>query len=196
MPLTLRFKIPDAFAGKDISRKLANNVDKALSANAIEIAGKARQLAPKDMGGLAGSIAEDVSKFLQKAVKVNSFYASYVEFGTGRYAAKYVATLPPDWRTYAATFKGKTEGGGSLDDFLLLMVEWVKRKGLHGRTKSGNRRTGKKANEDAYNIAYVIVISILRNGIHPHPFLVPAFEDQRKQLKADISAAIQKTFRT
>lgn len=168
-----------------INEKLVKDVDKILDDSAIEIVRRAKQRAPKDMGNLANEVAADLARLLDKKVTVNAFYAPAVEFGTGKYAAQYVARLPADWQTYAAQFKGKMPKG-SLEDFLQKMIEWVKRKGLIGLTKSGNRRSGKKANEEAYNLAYVIVINILRNGIHPHPFLFPSYEEVLKDIEAKI----------
>jgi len=175
---------------KDLTKKVEQNIDDILNANAEEIATKAKQNAPVDMGGLHSAISADNSAFLEKHISVNAFYAAFIEFGTGKYAAQYVSSLPNTWQQYAQQFRGQN-GGGSLDDFLDKMIEWVKRKGIHGTTKSGNRRKGKKADEDAYNIAYVIVISILRHGIHPHPFLYPALEQQRQIIVKEIEAYLK-----
>lgn len=168
----------------------ADGVDDILNANAQDIVTKAKQLAPVDIGGMHTSISADNSKFLEKHITVNAFYAAFVEFGTGKYAAQYVSTLPATWQEYALQFKGQ-KGGGTLDDFIMKMIEWVKRKGIHGLTKSGNRKTGKKADADAYNIAYVIVISILRNGIRPHPFLFPAYEQHRPEIIKEIEVFLK-----
>ncbi len=72
------------------------------------------------------------------------------------------------------------------------MVAWVKRKGLICATKSGNRRTGKRADADAYNIAYVIVIRILQNGIKPHPFLYPSYQYIKPFILKDIETLLKK----
>lgn len=180
--------IKDKF--KTITNEILQSVDEVLDSNAIAIASKAKTLAPKDMGLLAGSISADLSRPLDKRVTVNANYGPFVEFGTGKYAAAYVATLPATWREYAARFKGKT--GGGLDAMFLAILEWVKRKGIIGLTKSGSRRKGKKADAEAYDVAYVITIAILRNGIHPHPFLFPAYDQQRKQIITDLQAVIAK----
>lgn len=182
---------------KSLEKKVIENVDAVLDANARAIELKAKQNLARphpegayDMGGLANSVSADNSKHLEKHITVNAFYAAFVEFGSGKYAAQYVSTLPESWREFASKFKGQ-KGSGTLDDFLIKMVEWVKRRGIHGITKSGRSRKGKKADADAYNIAYVIVISILRNGVHPHPFLFPAFEGQRQTIIKDIENALK-----
>lgn len=49
---------------------------------------------------------------LRTSVVVAAFYAPYIEFGTGIFAASYVPTLPKEWQAYAKTFfvsgKGRT----------------------------------------------------------------------------------------
>lgn len=181
--------ISGAAALGKVTDAVKKNIDLALKAGAELISGKAKDIAPVDMGGLRSHIAPNRIDLMSYEVTANTPYAAFVEFGTGRYAAAYVSTLPEDWQAYARTFKGQ-KGNGGLDEFLAAMVEWVKRKGLIGLTKSGNRRSGKKANEDAYNLAYVIVINILRNGVHPHPFLYPAFVSSRPEIIKMIEAAI------
>lgn len=53
---------------------------------------------------LAASIASKKLKNGTYQVRANKFYAAYVEFGTGRYAASYVTQLDKDWQTYASKF--------------------------------------------------------------------------------------------
>ncbi len=84
---------------------IAKEVDAVIDANAEEIAGNARQDVPHDIGQLANSISVDRSVgFLKRNIVVQKFYAAYVEFGTGEYAAEYVAGLPAELQTYAMTF--------------------------------------------------------------------------------------------
>lgn len=178
------------------AKLLLKNVDDILTAGAINISSKAKENAVNvahDMGGLSSAINANVKKKLEKRVTVGVFYAAYVEFGTGKYAAAYVSALPPDWKTYAAKFKGKNAAGGSFEEFLINIIEWVKRKGLAGTySVKTKRRTGNKGArlfEDAA-VAYPIALAIIRNGIHPHPFLYPAFEQYRKQIIDDIKKQI------
>lgn len=167
------------------TKVLEEAIDNVLNTAAVEIETAAKLFAPTDEGALKGSITANVSKHLLKEINVNVPYAAYIEFGTGRYAAAYVSSLPPDWQTYAAQFRGKG-GNGTLDEFLERMVQWVLRKGL----QDGGKRS-KKGKDSAYNIAYVVVIRILRHGIKPHPFLYPAYEQQRKKIIADTESVIQ-----
>ena len=48
---------------------------------------------------------------------------------------------------------------------------WVKRKGIGG----GNDKS----------IAYAIAVSILRKGMRPQPFLIPAFEMEKPKMIED-----------
>jgi HK97 gp10 family phage protein len=87
-------------------------------------------------------------------VVASTKYAAYIEFGTRKYAAAYVGTLPADWQTFAATFKGKT--GGTFKEFLLSIIAWVGRKGIDKK------------------LAYPIARKIMIDGIKPKPFMYPS----------------------
>jgi phage protein, HK97 gp10 family len=174
---------------KAASQEIVEKVDKVLDANAIAIATKAKELCPVNLGGLHNAIEPDLKEPLRKHITVNAFYAAYVEFGTGHYAAQYVSSLPANWQQFAAQFRGRSKG--SLEEFFQNMIKWVRSKGIHGVTAGGRRRTGKKAEEDIYNIAYVLVIRILRHGIKQHPFLYPAYESRRAQIISDVEAALK-----
>ena len=102
------------------------------------------------------------------SVTASAKYAAYVEFGTRKYAAAYVSSLPADWQTYAATFKGST--GGTFKEFLLSIMGWVSRKGID-----------KKA-------AYPIARSIMINGIKARPFLYPSVQKTLPVLKKNLRA--------
>ena len=169
-------------------KKLENELD----GFATKVKNEAVRRAPLYDGQLKNSIGA-VRKGLKVDVVAAKYYAAYVEFGTKKFAAAYVATLPPDWKAYAATFKGeKGKGGGSMDDFIKRMVEWVKKKGIGAaydiKTRKRDKFGAKKmSNADMdYNTAYAIVIRILQNGIKAQPFLYPAFEIARKELVANL----------
>lgn len=135
-------------------------------------------------GNLANSITGAVTGN-QAKITVTANYAAYIEFGTRKFAAKYVATLPQDWKTYAATFKGK--GGGTLDEFIQDIMQWVRQKGIGGRlTKSGNVSESKDSLSDMQSAAYAIALNILQNGIRAQPFLYPAVVKNTPILIADI----------
>lgn len=135
---------------------------------------------------LANSINWDVIG-LDATITVAKKYAAFIEFGTRKFAAAYVASLPADWQTYAATFKG---GSGSFDDFLRSILQWIKDRGIQPQPKQfeqGNEsitrqgkfykpRKKKKADKEKQlqSLAYAIAIKILRTGIRAQPYLYPA----------------------
>jgi HK97 gp10 family phage protein len=63
-------------------KKTESEVDKLLEINGRKIQLKARQRAPKDLGGLGQSIHVEFPK-RQAVISANVFYAPYQEFGTG-----------------------------------------------------------------------------------------------------------------
>lgn len=159
-----------------MSAALEKGIDDALNGAALEIEVTAKRLAPKDRGTIAQMISANISGHLEKEVNVNAFYAAWIEFGTGKYAAAYVSTLPAEWKAYASQFRGKS--GGTFDEMIERLSEWVRRKGI---------ATAK----DAKKVGYLIARSILRNGVRPHPFLYPAFEQQRPLIIQDIENVIK-----
>lgn len=189
--------------------KLTKAVDRVLTANTLEIARQAKILAPKDRGFLRQNISPDTDTFLEKRVTVNAPYAAYVEFGTGKLAAQYVAGLPPDWQSFAAKYKGKT-GKGSFKEFVKLIAEWIKRKGIGASYSTGivKNKGGKKAGYridlmkagtprrknlatiDRLALAYTIARSIFKRGIKPQPFLFTAYNNQAGQIVTDLESTL------
>jgi len=107
------------------------------------------------------------------AVVAASKYAAYVEFGTRKFASQYVSSLPTNWQSYASTFKGSS--GGSFNDFLKAITEWVKRKGI--------------GTNDPENTAKLIVFKILREGVKARPFIYPSVNKNLPLLLEDIKKA-------
>jgi hypothetical protein len=101
------------------------------------------------------------------AVVATAKYAAYIEFGTRKFAAAYVSSLPQDWAAYAATFKGPA--GGTFKEFVKSLMAW-------------GERTGKL--DPKY--AYVAALKILRDGIKQRPFLYPSVNKNTPQLIKDI----------
>lgn len=171
--------------------KLKSSLKEEINKWAAEVVALAKQKAPVNNGKLRNAITADYATESELVAKVSVMvnYAAYVEFGTRGYASSYVSSLPSDWQTYAAEFKGKG-AGGTMDDFLLAIMDWVKDKGLAGTySVKTQRRTGAKGGqqfEDAA-VAYPIALAILRKGIRPQPYLYPAYvqasDDLLKRLK-------------
>lgn len=140
-----------------------------------------------DRGLLLNSVFWDKGR-LSATVGDSASYASYIEFGTRKYAASYVASLPPDWQAYAASTRGKSSLGSSFDQFVQNIFAWVERKGIGAHsTKSGAKSTSKKSLESMQQAAYWIAINILQNGIKPHPYLYPAFNIAKDQLLKELN---------
>lgn len=167
-------KIANKF--ENMSAKMAIEVDKVLNATALEIAAKAKRLAPADRGFIRQGISTNTTQFLRKEVNALAFYSAYMEFGTGAYAAQYVASLPPNWQGYAREFKGKS--GGTFAEMLRSLREWVRRKGI---------ASGDDINSTAYLIARKIIIA----GVKPHPFMFPAYQKQQKQFYKDLENVLK-----
>lgn len=167
---------------------------KFLDKHAHNMATKAKRNAPVDEGTLRNAISADTSKPLEKHIAANTPYAAFIEFGTGKYAAAEVAKLPNDWQSYAAQFKGQ-KGGGSFDEMVKRIAEWIGRKSIYGDTalhgtfsvktqkRTGNKAANKKAD---LSLAYIIARSILINGIHAHPYMYPAYKETIQEMIKDL----------
>jgi hypothetical protein len=175
-----------------ITADIKQMVDDELLAFGFDTVAMAKQLAPADEGILRNRIAfEKTELAVEISVAVN--YAAYLEFGTRSFAAIYVATLPPTWQEYAATFKGK--GGGDYYDFLNNILDWVIRKGIANRYSVKTHKairiklgSGSSDEDRLAETAYAIALSILRKGIKPHPYLFPAIEANIIKLKERLKA--------
>lgn len=150
-------------------------VNEALNSFGNAVRTTALQLAPVNEGRLRQGIFYQVGN-LQVTIGCNVDYAAYLEFGTRKFAAKYVSSLPAEWKEFASQYKGS--GGGTFEQFVMRIYEWVRKKGI--RSTGTTTGKGKKTKEqDQRQLAYVIALKILREGIKPQPFLYPAFEKNR-----------------
>ena len=167
----------------DELKRLENGLQAEMENWGTEVATVAKRLAPVDENHLRGSI-EAKKLPLNVSVTVGVDYAAYLEFGTRKFAASYVAGLPSDWQAFAAQYKGKSTGG-TFDEFVMRLVRWVHRKGITGTySVKTQKRTGNAvniANEDK-SVAYMIALKILREGIKPHPYLYPAYKQETPKL--------------
>lgn len=149
----------------------------------VELA--AKQAVPVDEGRLKGSIFQQPGR-LSSTVGASAAYAAYVEFGTRKFAAAYVSTLPATWQELAAKAKGK--GGGSFEQFVLRIFEWVKRKGIASTpTASGAASRSRSAAAAQKQAAYLIARKIIREGIKRQPYLYPAVNMASKKLLEDLN---------
>lgn len=194
---------------KALAKVMPNELNDLLNANALEIERLAKDHAPADRGQLRQGISADNSQFLRKHITSHAPYSAYMEFGTGVLAANYVSKLPQEWRTYAQQFQGKAEGGDSFITFVYRIYDWMKRKGIvsknaefrvsakrskDGKITTHKRRLGtkeQKAQQDM-NLAYNIALSILKKGVTPSPFLIPALIEQKPKMIRDIVSLMKK----
>jgi HK97 gp10 family phage protein len=145
---------------KRIDTKATKGLSDEMAASAINIERSAKRLAPANLGKLRQSINHDTGNSLFKSVFSTVEYAPYVEFGT-----RGKARIPAGFEAFAAQYKGKgAKGAWKAIEF------WIKRKGIDPK------------------LTFVIFRSIMRNGISPQPFMIPAYEKEKpallKRLKA------------
>jgi hypothetical protein len=177
---------------KEFPKEVEAVVQKHLNEFANHTASDAKGFCPVNEGHLRLSIFPEIKR-LEAGVTVSANYAAYVEFGTSKMAAKYVATLPADWQAFAAKFKGKG-GGGSFAEFVEKLVRWVTLKGIAAPlTKSGKASKSKSTIAAQRQVAYLIARKILINGIKPSPFLYPAVERNRIILEEKLKAAFPRS---
>ena len=151
-------------------KKVQAEIKDEVGASALKIYSDAKKLAPVNLGTLRNTIylvEQSVSqtKFMF-SVGASAKYAPFIEFGTGG-----KVSIPTGYESYASQFKGKT--GGTFKEMVLALTEWVQKKGI---------ASGKQSK----SAAYMIALSILRKGLRPQPFLIPAFEQERPKLKSRI----------
>ena len=168
-----------------MSERIQNDVLDEFNASALNIQTNAKKYAPVNIGTLRNSIQlkeELTNGQLVFTIGSKLPYAPYIEFGTGG-----KVTIPAGYEQFASQFKGSK--GGTFAQLLRALIEWVKRKGIVGTysVKTG-RRTGNKSIQQKQNesAAYAIALSILKKGLRPHPFLIPAYEQEIPKLKYNI----------
>jgi hypothetical protein len=161
-----------------LANQAQNDVQKQLNSFADDVARDAKQLVKansSDEGNLLRNINPEFgSGFV--SITANTKYAAYIEFGTRKFAAEYVSSLPSDWQAYASTFKGKSNSGDYYD-FLNAILDWVGRKGITARYSVKTKKKLKNNKGDDERLlaaATAIAFSILRNGIKPKPFMYPS----------------------
>lgn len=92
-----------------INRQSEGDIGKIVKANAQEAsrAAKSDPATPKDTGALIRSISVRKKQPMLYELGANVTYAAYHEFGTGRFAAAIVPTLPREVQAVAKRYKGK-----------------------------------------------------------------------------------------
>lgn len=99
---------------KNTVSDIEENVDFAFGINVDAMATEAKNRVPVDMGRLRSSITSNkISKYNYELV-AGVYYAPYIEFGTGKYAATYVKTIDPEWTKLA--FQYYVNGKGRIPE--------------------------------------------------------------------------------
>jgi hypothetical protein len=178
----------DLLGGKAVRRmfaiaaeKVGPQLAKEMNASALTIEKEAKRLAPANFGKLRQSIKHNIGEPLMKSVYSELGYAPYVEFGTKSKAM--TNPIHKGFSAYAAQFKGK--GEGNYKDMIDSLILYVKRKKLAGTYKVKSRRrlgnAEKRLDEDT-KMAKTMAYFILKNGIKPQPFLIPAYLNEKPKL--------------
>lgn len=164
---------------KNLIPELKEEIGFEIEASAQTIVRDAKRLAPVDQGQLIQGISYTKIDDTNYEVVSSAPWSAFIEFGT-----KLKVRIPAGYEEFAAQFKGQ-KGSGSLDEFFASILDWVRSKGLSGTySVKTQKRTGKANLRDSedYDTAYAIFLSILKKGINPHPFLIPAIEAEKPKL--------------
>lgn len=169
--------------------KIPGNVkreaDGMLAVVANDFVNRAQADAPQDERMMANQItSKKVSEMNHEAVSPAP-YSAYMEFGTK-------SRFQPIAGIDASKYKGK--GRGDYYDFLNNILDWVKRKGIASRFSVKTRKDLKHTKADDERLietAQAIANSIIRHGVHPHPFFfkqIPIAQSQLNQLMKEVIA--------
>lgn len=173
--------VSEALEGvKRFTQRLQKEIDLELHDAANNMVNGAVADAPTDQGFLKNNITFKKVSDMNYEVVSQAFYSPYLEFGTRTYAK-----VPAGLEKVAAKYRGKAIGQGGLDELFLAIIDWVKRKGLTGRySVKTKKRLGGKNDQLAedFDVAYPIVIIILRKGIKPHPFFYKQLDKEKPGL--------------
>lgn len=147
---------------KKIDAKATKGLSAELDTSSLNIQKMAARTAPGNLGKLRGSFNIDIGNQLFKSVFSTVEYAPYVEFGT-----RGKVKIPSGFEQFAAQYKSSGQGAKGAWKAIEF---WIKRKGIDPK------------------LTFVIFRSIMRNGIKPQPFMIPAYEKEKpallKRLKA------------
>jgi len=98
--------------------------------------------APVDQGFLRGQMSIKQNAQMEWEVVSGADYSAYIEWGT-----KSRVKVPAELQGYASQFRGKGPPGGAQ-----AIYDWCRRVGI------------------PQNVWVFVYLSIMRKGIHPHPF--------------------------
>jgi hypothetical protein len=160
------------------SAKIRKEIGGELKDSANKINAKQIRLVPVDEGGTKQATVVRKVNDLSQELLASKHSTPFMEFGT-----KKKVRIPSELQDYAKQFNLKGPNIG-FDAFFLIILAWVRRKGIAGRYSTKTRRRIGGANQqlqEDFSAAWPIALSILRNGVNPHPFFfAPYFEERPK----------------
>jgi HK97 gp10 family phage protein len=181
--LTERIRKASSIVRDDIARELADA--------AADYEARVIKDVPINDGALKRSVHKAKIGENQWEVYVGSSYAPFLEFGTkGKYQPI------PGYEDVAAQFKGK--GKGTFKQLLEAIEKWVKKNGIkkvgEEKAKSVRNKKGKvKRKAGSYSAtAFWIALSIVKNGIKPHPFFYKQVNPVGEKLRNNIMRLLNK----
>jgi HK97 gp10 family phage protein len=170
--------------------KVVKEVNGVFENTAKEFTARAKREAPKDTGFLTGEISYKKEKEMRYNMFSSSRYAGYLEFGTKRNFKPI-----PGFEKEAAELKGLS--GGSAEEAIQNIMQWVKRKGIRFES-AGKYKTGKKAGQNKLltieQTAWIIWHFININGIKAQPYFFKQVAIAEGQLEKDLKLIAEEIF--
>lgn len=169
---------------KKVSSNISKQIDAEIGASVNRMRAGAFRDAPADEANLRRGInAEKVSE-LNWVLNSNAAYSVYMEFGTKSRYQPIPGVDPSEFNT-----SGNKSGKGFYDSIL----EWVKRKKITGSySVKTKKRVGSKTEQQIEDeqTAFAIYLSIIRHGVHPHPFFFKQKDPEEPRLVKNIQSVL------
>ena len=151
---------------KNATEEKKEAITQIVKEGAEKVRNKALRRVPVNEGFLKNSI--QINRITTGyEIVVQNQYAPFVEFGT-----KSKTKVDSEFSAYAAQFKGQKGTGG---DMYQSILDWVKSKRIQFNRTNGKRMTAEQT-------AFIIMNSILREGIEAQPYLLPSFVEVRAEM--------------
>jgi HK97 gp10 family phage protein len=175
---------------EDAPKRVTELVDGVFENTSKEFTARAKRDAPKNTGFLTGEISYRKEKEMRYNMYSGSRYAGYLEFGTKRNF-----TPIPGFEKEASEVKGIS--GGSAEEAIENLTEWVRRKGI--RFESASKvKSGKKAGQNRLlsieQTAWIIWHFININGIKAQPYFFKQVAIAEGQLEKDLKQIAEEIF--
>lgn len=143
---------------------LKKEVDLEVQEAALNWEERAKQDAPVDQGDIQKSISSKRTGEMSAEVVSPMEYSAYIEWGT-----KTRVQVPGDIASYAVQFRGANKGAGKAKE---MIYAWMNRVGVPPERQ------------------WIVFISIITKGIHPHPYFFIQRPMVEKQLIGDIKTIL------